>query len=408
MKNFLRHIPVLLLTAVCCGKLPSAELTPEERQDAVRYDAAAVLLTSLLDVEVTPDQVQNYTALTSEPCYGQAFEGDNDFERTVIVTNAAGAESSFCSLAGWREDILEGTADGYRIDLSSIGVGRLEFFRTPDGSNLGYATVDIPCIPHLQRITYKRTDQLGDNAPIPYIQSPALYGDVYLHDGRYYICTRETTGYTKDSSGILVCMEAGKGTNWSYHISDESWGCWKPKQSWADGDLIDSYLLLCADPEFTQDKARIIKKWPGKVFPLPQRWSSHDKQETVGDGTWGFAALEPGYSHVTHYKDNYADEKSHSDRRKDDWKGVRVVIIRDATEGDYRFWSARWWRRCHHYVLPWICKWDKGIYSDTHMYTSQEEWDQFFNTSPIVYTMNAVRFYDELPQGYILQTVWDE
>ena len=408
MRPILAYISLLLLFAWSCVKTPSSDLPDSPEAKSVRYDAAAVLLTGLLDREVTPDEVADYAAKTFEPQYGIVLDQDNAFERTVIVTGAPAAESAFCGLAGWRTDILEETADGYRMDFSAIGLGTIEFFRTPDGSNLGYAAVNIRCIPHLQRITYRREDQLDHNASVPRFESPCLYGDVYLHDGRYYMCTREATGYTKDSSGILVCMESGKGSNWQYHLSDETWGCWKPKQSWADGDLIDSYLLLCADPEFTQDKAMIIKKWPGKVFPLPQRWSNDDKQEFVGDKTWGFAALEPGYSHITRYKDNFSEEKSHSDRKYADWKGVRVVVIRDATEGDYSFWDARWYRRCHHYVLPWICKWDKGLFSDTFKYTDKEEWKSFFNSSPIVYTMNAVRFYEDAPAGYLLQTVWDE
>lgn len=408
MKKCLAYIPVLLLLLWSCEKWPFHTTTEAEQQKAVQYDAAAVLLTTLLDREVSPDDVKEYAKEKFEPEYGIVLDEANPFERTVIVKNATEAETAFCGLVGWRDDILEETADGFRADFKDIEFGVIEFFSTPDGSNLGYAEVSIPCIPHLERITYRREDQLNDNGRLPRFESPCLYGDVYLHNDRYYICTREATGYTKDSSGILVCMEAGKGSNWQYHLSDETWGCWMPKQSWADGDLIDSYLLLCADPEFTQDKAMIIKKWPGKVFPQPQRWSSYDKQEFIGDYSWGFGALEPGYSHVTRYTDDFSSEKSNSDRKYADWRGVRAVVIRDATEGDYSFWSARWYRRCHHYVLPWICKWDKGLFSDTYKYTSQDEWKAFFNTSPIVYTMNAVRFYEEAPSGYLLQTVWDE
>lgn len=404
MRRFLSCIPVLFLLVWSCQKTPVP--TPDADKLVVRSGAAAELLSCLLDRNVSPDEVQTYVGGKWEARYGQALEEEPTFERAILVKDAAAAESAFCGLAGWREDILEKTADGYKVDLSAVELGTLEFFRTPDGSNLGYATVNIPCIPRLRRISYMTEEQLGDNGVARYT-SPCLYGDVYLHNGRYYICTREATGYTKDSSGILVCMESGKGTNYSYHLSDETWGCWQPKQNWTDSDLIDSYLLLCADLEFAQEKARIVKKWPGKVFPLPQRWSSYDKQEPIGDVTWGFGSTEPGYSHVTRYQASLADEKSHSDKRRSDWQGVRVVVIRDATEGDYRWIPARWWRRCHHYVLPFVCRYDKGIYSDTHMYTSQDEWNAFFNTSPIVYTMNAVRFYEEAPAGYELQTVWE-
>lgn len=406
MRRFWSYIPVALCLLVwSCQKTPVP--MPEDAEKlVVRSDAAAELLSCLLDKEVTPDQVSDYVKGKWDARYGQPLEEEPAFKRVVVVKSASAAESAFCGLAGWREDILEKTADGYKIDFSSLGLGTLEFFRTPDGNNLGYATVNIPCIPHLQRIDYMSSEQLGDNGVVRY-QSPCLYGDVYLYQGRYYICTRESTGYTSDSSGILVCMETGKGSNYTYHLSDETWGCWQPKQNWTDGELIDSYLLLCADPEFTQQKARIIKKWPGKVFPLPQRWTNNNKQQDVGDATWGFGALEPGYSHVTRFQENLADEKSNSDKRYADWKNARVVVIRDATEGEYRWIPARWWRRCHHYVLPFVCRYDKGLFSSTHMYTSEEEWNAFYGGEPIVYTMNAVRFYEEAPKGYELQTVWE-
>ena len=408
MRKFLILMPVLLIAAWSCEDLPSSWLTPKEEKQAVLYDAAASLIGELIGENVTPDQVEEMKGKSLEPKYGRVFDEGSPYERSILVKDADEAELYFCGLGGWREDVITETADGYIIDFSDIGMGALEFFRKGNGPNMGYATVDIPCIPHLKRITYQTAEQVGVNAGVVPYESPCLYGDVYLKDGRYYICTRESTGYTTDTCGILVCMETGKGSNWEYHLSKETWGCWQPKQPWCGGQYISSYLLLCADHEFTQDKAQIIKKWPGKVFPKCQRWRDYDDQVDVGDLTWGFGALEPGYSHVTRYVADFSQEKSNSDRPRKDWKDVRVIVVRDATEGDYRWSKARWWRRCHHYVLPWICKYNKGISEETHKYTSKDGWRDIFDGDPIVYTMNVVTFYETAPAGYVLQDPWDD
>lgn len=400
-------LTTLLASLWACEKLPSSGLTFEQERIANLYDTAASMLSELTGESIDPDQIEDIKKKKLEPNYGRVFDENDPDYRSVIVKNEEMAENYFCGLAGWRDDIISETAEGYRIDFSEIGLGTMEFYHKGSGPNMGYADVDIPCIPELKRIIYQTEDQVDVNAGyVPY-QSPCLYGDVYLREGRYYICTREATGYTSDTCGILVCMETGKGSNWTYHLSDESWGCWRPRQTWTGSQYITSYLMLCADPQFTQDKAQIVKKWPGKVFPKCQRWRDYDEQDNIGDTTWGFGALEPGYSHVTRYHSNFADEKSNSDKNKKDWKDVRVIVARDATEGDYQFWKARWHRRFHHYVLPWICRYDKGIYSETWKYTNKDGWQGIFDGSPIIYTMNVVTFYENAPAGYVLQDPWD-
>ena len=407
MKKIYFLIPVaLFLFSWSCQQDSTDILTPEQEQEAAMYDAAAYLLSGLLDSEVTPEQIDELKKQNLEPAYGLVTDESNSFERTVIVDNSDRAEAAFCGLAGWSESVLSQTAEGYMINLTAIGMGSLEFFFEGDGSNVGYASVDIPCIPHLQRITYKTRDQVGENSSIELYQSPYHYGEVFLHDGRYYICTREATGFNKSSSGILVCMESGRGSNFEYYMNSEKWGCWKPKQSWTDSDFIDSYLLLCSDPMFTREKSQIVSAWPGKVFPKVQRWKEYDTAVDVGDETWGFGALIPNYSHVTRFHDDLTQEKSHSDKKVKDWKDCRVVVFRDATEGDYRWKKAKWYRRAHHYVLPFVCKLDKGIYADTKKYTSKGEWKDFFDASPVVYTMNAIRFYDVPLTGYTLMDPW--
>ena len=373
------------------------EWTEEDEAQSRPYEAAALLLSNLTGQDLAPEDVMDLKGKTFEARYGEAQDEDNPLEQTLYVKSAEMAESYFTSLAGGFEEYLQQVAGGYRIDLSAVGVGTLEFTREGDGSNVGYATVDIPCLPHLQRITYKTEDQRGDNAGF---QSPYAYGDVFLHEGRYYICVRESSGYTYASQGYMVCVEAGKGTYWELYLSKESWGCWKPKTAWSNSRYIVDFLYLCSDPAFSRQKQRIVRALPGKVFPYCQRWTNYDKYTQIGDSTWGFGAPEAGYSHVTRYQEDFSQEKSNCDKPRSEWKGVRAVVIRDATEGDYRASKARWWRRCHHYVLPWICKYDKGIYGDTHKYTNKGGWEDFFDDKPIVYTMNVEVFNADSLKGF--------
>ena len=379
----------------------SEEWTEADEAQARPYEAAALLLSNLTGQDLSAEDVMNLNGKTYEAQYGETLDEGDPLEQTLFVKSAEMAEAYFCSLAGGYEEYLHEVAGGYRIDLSSVGAGTLEFTRDGDGSNVGYAIVTIPCLPHLQRIIYKTEEQRDVNDG-PTFDSPCKYGEVYLHEGRYYICVKESTGYSSAAQGYLVCMEAGKGTNWELYLSKESWGCWKPKQNWTNSKYIVDYLYLCADPAFSRQKQRIVKAYPGKVFPYCQRWSDYDEYAQVGDATWGFGCKEPGYSHVTRFEAEFANEKSNCDKEKKEWKGLRAVVIRDATEGNYRASKAKWWRRCHHYVLPWICKYDKGIYADTHKYTSKGGWQDFFDDKPIVYTMNVKTFNDVAPSGYAL------
>ena len=403
----LKHILSALLfisLAAGCHRQEPLSFTPQEQAMALEYDCASMLLSELLGQDIGPDQVTGMKDGTYDPQIGKVLDQSNPFERAVFVDDEEMAETLFRGMLGWRDEILTETADGCRADLSGIELGTLEFFRSDGGANVGYAQVDIPCIPHLQRIVYMTQDQAGENAA-PLYESPCGYGDVFYREGRYYICVKEADGYDWESRGILVCVEAGKGTNWAYHLDSEKWGCWQPRQCWTSAQYIVYFLKLCADPGFTSQKRRIVEKLPGKVFPPVQRWSSYDKQSNIGDLTWGFGALEPGYGHVTRYQEDFSKEQSNSDRKKADWYGFKVVVARDATEGNYQFWSARWHRRFHHFVLPFVCRYDKGVYSDTHYYTDKDGWKEFFSRNPIVYTLNAVDFYETLPEGYVLQDI---
>lgn len=408
MRKYILLVSALSLLLTGCNKEGSAEeWTAEDEALVTQYDIAAQMISQLSGEDVTIDDIMELGDRKWEPQYGKVYDENNPYQRSVLVEGAEEAEVFFCGLGGWREDILQETADGYTIDFTSIGLGKMTFFRAPDGPNVGHATVEIPCMPHLQRVDYVTEEQVGVNETREY-PSPAEYGDVFLRQGRYYICVKEATGWQYEESGILVCVEEGKGTNWELYLSKEEWGCWKPKQDWTNPRYLLYFLKLCKDPTFTQAKQQIIKAFPGKVFPRVQLWTSLDDQQTLGDLTWGFGSLTKGYSHVTRDYSNLDSEPSHSDKSTSNWSNRRVIIARDATEGDYKWKKARWERRFHYYVMPWVCNNNtskgsyKGVYAETKCYTDKDGWKNFFkNKKTIVYTMNAVSFYDKLPSDYV-------
>jgi len=172
------------------------------------------------------------------------------------------------------EELLRETADGLEIVIDKFG--SLRYHRDDAGSSVGYADVNIPCIPHLERISYKTDEQWGDNAGW---ESPAYYGDVYEHDGRYYLCVKESRGTSEQNWGYLVCMEAARGSNYVWRKDSETWGAWGPKERWGNDQPAIEWLNICGDPDFVSQKRRIVKKYPGKVFPYVYRWKDYSTYE---------------------------------------------------------------------------------------------------------------------------------
>ena len=125
------------------------------------------------------------------------------------------------------------TADGYVLNLTDLPIlkdgkkftlGTLTFHRDGGPRRYGWVDVDIPCIPSLQRISYKTADQWGDNYGF---KSPITRGEVFVGGGgRYWICVRVSTGNNYEQSGVLINMQPGKGDKWKYIYEDEKWAAW--------------------------------------------------------------------------------------------------------------------------------------------------------------------------------------
>ena len=385
-------MPIIALLAVGCNKDGKKE-DPVSDELKDKYSAAAMLINMLADQDLTPDDVVDLGGRTFEPTYGEARDDANPLERFVMVPGEDMAAAYFHGLTSGQEK---------ELDLTDIGLGKVTF-QPSDGANCGYVEVAVPCIPHLERITYKTKAQWGENGPS--FESPCLWGDVYLHAGQYWICVKESYGFSGSAAGHLVSMQTGKGYKPQSFLSGEDWGCWEPSPRCDNLDYVTEYLYLCADPGFKSQKRRIVEAYPYKVFPRIQRWYDSTTHADIGDATWGFGNLEPNYSYVDYSYKPFTSNPSNSDDPNSSMYMFfygRASIVLCATEGDYRASKARWWRRSHQYFMPLVCKYDKGCFVHTLEYVTQSEWNACFFGSPQIYTLYYVNFNESVPAGFSL------
>ena len=365
-------------------------------------ESLATLLTMLTGQEVSPMGDIDFEGLTYEPAYGEVTDEAQPFCRAVRVRSAAEAEATFLMLVGGNERLVSETADGYVIDMTALdchstgkkqSLGTLTFHREGGRNDMGYAEVSIPCMPHLQQIDYKTRDQIGKNAAFA---SPCGYGDVYEHNGKYYICVKESEGYTANAAGKLVAMETGKGTRWrvSEDYEDEYRGLWLAEHTGSALD-VTLYMLLCADEDFLPQKRRIVKNYPGKVFPIAQQFRNGlgATATRTAAADEGFGTLKAGYSHWIEWGwDDISDISS------------GVFVARDATIGSYVALFQGWYRNFHYVKFMPRCQRDKSVRERTYTFTNKQlnQFNSFLSFADAVYTCTVVSFNDQKPEGFSL------
>ena len=332
------------------GTTPGVKRGLTEEQMMQRTAVASVL--NKLTGETFSDTTDvDFEGHTYEGTIGAVRNESRPSERSIQVRTATLAEGHFRSLVGGGSSLITETDDGCKIDLTSLdchstgkkqSLGTLTFHRAEGGDNIGYADIDIPCIPALQRISYKTPDQWGDNGYV----SPIHYGEVYVGEGLYWICVREATSY---SDGVLINMQSGKGDDWQPLYETEKWAAWEPEDhrvpEGESGDLaVLEYVNLCGDWQFHTRKKNIMAESFGKeVFPEAWGWNWSAKNEQWELWQYndpGFGTLDKGYCHRAVYP---PAERG-------------VIIVMECTEGHYQ-WSPPYnWRRWRIYCTG--CSWD--------------------------------------------------
>ena len=384
---------------------PTDVLSEDVQLKMQERESLATLLTMLTGQEVSPMNDIDFEGQTFEPAYGEVTDEAQPFCRAVCVRSAAEAEAAFRMLVGGNERLVSETSDGYTIDMTALdchstgkkqSLGTLTFHREGGRNDMGYAEVSIPCIPHLRQIDYKTRSQMGKNAAF---ESPCAYGDVFVRGGKYYICVKESEGYTANAAGKLVSMEAGKGTGWRLidDYEDDHHGLWLPEKVGSVYD-ITLYMLLCADEDFLPQKKRIVKNLPGKVFPYAcrYRYGINKDPNITSPADEGFGTTQRGYSHWIQRGAFYDPNDTNS--------GSGICVARDATIGSYVGLFQGWWRNFHYVKFAPNTLRDKDVRELTFSFTYKEltRFNQFLSGFGAVYTCTVVSFNDTKPEGFSL------
>lgn len=142
--------------------VPDSLLTNEERYQLACQSAVMGIMQTLTGVEnVTPDVVNQ----NLEPTYGQILDGESSTVRVVKCAGTDESEQLFRAIAcldSLAASLLyTPTPDGYELSLKDLPIlpdgklfslGTLTFHRDGGPRRYGYVEVEIPCIPHLERI----------------------------------------------------------------------------------------------------------------------------------------------------------------------------------------------------------------------------------------------------------------
>lgn len=215
--------------------VPDSLLTDLERYQLACQSAVISTMRNLAGLEsVTPDVVNE----THEPTYGTTLDDAGATVRVMKCESTAAAELSFRAIAGLDSAdavrMYTPTADGYLLDLRNLPIlpdgktftlGTLTFHRDGGPRRHGYVEVDIPCIPHLERIDYLSPDAFPDNAG----NSAYQIGDIVrVYSGYstgYYLCV-QTYAYN-DGWLVHLCINAPGGDQ-TVNADGDNEGCWYP------------------------------------------------------------------------------------------------------------------------------------------------------------------------------------
>ena len=382
--------------------------------------AVESVLMKLAGVEPQDSTGIDFEGKQYEPVIGKVRDESQTTERSVLADDEVEASLKFRALVS-NEDFVKETADGYVIDLTDLDyrldgrkqkLGKLTYHRSTDGTCLGYADVDIACVPQLQRITYLTKEQWGSNGwdEDGRWQSPCLFGQVWenAREGLKYVCVVESRS---DTDGWLINVQAGRSGMYEVVAGNEgnkgAWRPWHPVPQIA----IENYVKLCIDAQYYDMKQALRKKYPNEIFPpVPVRhgtgqeceWSNYGNLH-INDGDDGFGTSKKGYGHWVGDLGNDGDYNTPG-------AGPEVIIVRYGWLGDYAGIPARDWRHQEHYCMAPRARYDSNRYwfTRSYVYTSFDDTDYCNGmASKYPYTANGYSFRGTPPIGFGLKPIYD-
>ena len=399
------------------GKRVTAEMVAQKA-------AVESILLNLAGVEPQDTTGIDFEGQRYEPVIGKVRDESQQSERSVLADDEIEASLKFRALVS-NEDFVEETADGYVIDLTDLNyrldgrkqqLGKLTYHRSTDGTCMGYADVDIACVPQLQRITYLTKEQWGSNGwdENGSWESPCLFGQVWLNviNGHKYVCVLESG---PNSDGWLINVQAGRGdfdSYWRLDRDEGQKGAWYPDHHVAK-IAIENYVKLCIDARYYDMKQALRKQYPNEIFPpVPIRhgkgqecsWSNYGWLHT-NDGDDGFGTSMKGYGH-------WVGDLGNDNPKDYDTPGAgpEVLIIRDAWYGSYAVWPARNWRHQEVYCMAPRARYDSNRYWWTKSYVywsfgNSDYCDWMDGKYP--YTANGYSFRGTPPAGFGVEPIFD-
>ena len=300
MNKALFFAACLLIGLTACNKVnPYSGLTPAQEREILENRAIASVLSTL-----TGKEEVNFEGKTFKPVYGVVLDESNPGERSMKVQGEEFSKSYFRAITGGSTLIKE-TLDGLLLDLSARKFGKLTY-HIGSGNNSGYVDVEIPCIPSLSKISFKTSDQWGENAGEASIFK---FGDVLKdRDGHYYLVIREVDDILP---GFMLCVQPGRGDDFHYFKDNEPEGPWLPNNNYSlfydsypdlvkygqtiSSMLFEQFVYFCEFSKYRDLKKRIVEATGRNVFPDVALYS--EDSEFVANGYEGFATLRDGYAH---------------------------------------------------------------------------------------------------------------
>ena len=359
------------------GKIfvPDSLLTDLERYQLACQSAVIGTMRTLAGLnDVAPD----VTSQTYEPAYGSSLDGDGSAVRVVKSGSTAEAELLFRSIASLdsadAQRMVIPTPDGYQLDLRNLPIlpdgktftlGTLTFHRDGGPRRYGYVEVDIPCIPHLERIDYLSAEAFPDNGNSPYQLGDVVWvsSSSGLCSG-YYVCVANN-GYR--STLVHMNNDPNPGGDESINVDDDSEGCWYPynndhKHSTTVEDIKD-YVDFMAE---NKDKVANIKAFiQGKAA---------NRKPSRSGKLWHL--FPDGFNNDKGVVFNLNDSKS-------------AYIYYDAyITDDYAWVPAYYYRMAKYALVPNNCTSSDQVSCGEKKYVKDSEWRDWLGGND--YTMNVI------------------
>ena len=158
----------------------------QDEVDPTDNDEARTAFRWLCILSNGEDFDQNWQKKTWEPTVGVAST-DNEGTRIIVVDNLDDAREEFSKLAD--KDVSE---IGTKLTINGGAAGSMTWEQSAEGAqNLASVTVNVPVIPHLQKIVYCTEEQVGDNGTSMKGTAYYRFGDVIQDSqGYYWVCVR--------------------------------------------------------------------------------------------------------------------------------------------------------------------------------------------------------------------------